>query len=30
MNCLDFTDDGVTGVAACQAYLNDVVFANDA
>lgn len=29
MNCLDFTDDGVTGVAACQAYLNDVVFAND-
>lgn len=29
MNLIDFDSDELTGVAECQQYLNDVVFAND-
>lgn len=29
MNCIDFDSDELTGVADCQKYLDDVVFAND-
>ncbi len=29
MNLIDFDSDDLTGVAECQQYLNDVVFAND-
>ena len=29
MNLIDFDSDGLSGIEACQQYLNDVVFAND-